>query len=84
MIKKYPKYITSLFYCIVFFAPLSLLSQNTATIYGVVKDSTNNPLGEVSISILGSSQTPIYSDSNGKYTFVIPAEQEVKIGRAHV
>jgi hypothetical protein len=62
-----------------FFISLPAFAQNTATVYGVITDSTNTPVQDVSISIVGSVQTPVYTNNKGEYTYIIPAEKEVTL-----
>lgn len=54
-------------------------SQNTATVYGKITDSENEPIEDVSISVLGSPQAQIYTNSKGEYSYVIPADKEIII-----
>jgi hypothetical protein len=57
----------------------SAFSQSTATIYGRVTDSDNEPIEDVSISILGGTQAATLSNKNGDYSYTIPADVEVTI-----
>jgi len=74
--KKHSKSGAFLFF---FFVSFSLLSQNTATIYGIITDSAGIAVQDVSVSILGSAQAPTYTDNRGTYTYTIPADKEVTI-----
>lgn len=69
----------TLFLSILFLTSYSALAQNTATVYGKVTDTEKEPLEDVGISILGSAQTPVYTDSKGKYSYTIPADQEMTL-----
>lgn len=68
-----------LFLWIFILASSTLLSQNTATVFGKITNVDNLPVEDVSISILGSSQSPIFTDSNGQFSYTIPADKEVII-----
>ncbi len=61
-----------------FFSVISF-AQNTATVFGKIIDEEHEPIQDVSISILGLSSTPTYSNENGKYSYTIPANKEVTI-----
>jgi hypothetical protein len=54
-------------------------SQNTATVYGKITNTDNEPLEDISISILGSPQAGTITNKNGEYSYTIPAEQDVII-----
>ncbi|MES2138993.1 MAG: carboxypeptidase-like regulatory domain-containing protein [Bacteroidota bacterium] len=68
-----------LFLSFIFFASFAALAQDTATIYGKVTNSENEPIPDISISILGLSLPPVYTDQKGEYTYSIPANQELTI-----
>lgn len=51
-------------------------AQNTATVFGKITDTDGNPAENVTISILGSAQTPVYSTDKGKYEYTVPANTE--------
>jgi hypothetical protein len=68
-----PSFLFSFF----FFISFSALAQNTATVYGKITDTDKEPLEDVGISILGSAQSPAYTDKKGKFNYTIPANQEV-------
>ena len=67
------------FFCILLFTSIATQAQDSATVYGKITNTENLPLEDISISILGSSQSPVYSNKNGEYTYTIPANQEVTI-----
>ncbi len=75
-VKKYFKYILLSFFII---APFLSSSQNTATIFGKITDNGNEPIEDVSISMLGSSQAIGFSDSKGEFSYKIPADVEVVV-----
>ncbi|MES2397308.1 MAG: carboxypeptidase-like regulatory domain-containing protein [Bacteroidota bacterium] len=68
-----------LFLGFIFFTSFAILAQDTATIYGKVTNSENEPLPDISVSILGLSLPPVYTDQKGEYTYSIPANQELTI-----
>ncbi|MGQ0827012.1 MAG: TonB-dependent receptor [Bacteroidota bacterium] len=55
------------------------LAQNTATVFGKITNTDNEPVEDVSVSILGSPQAPVYTNKNGEFTYSIPADKEVII-----
>lgn len=57
---------------------LSVSAQQTAIIYGTIKDSTNKPLSAVSIAVLGIPGG-ISSDNDGKYSLVVPANKAITL-----
>jgi hypothetical protein len=63
----------------IFFTSFVLHAQNTATVYGKITNDEKEPLEDISVSILGSSQLPVYTNKKGEYTYAIPANQEVTI-----
>ncbi len=56
-----------------------LFSQNTATVFGKIMDSDNQPIEDVGISILGSNQAPVFTDQKGEFSYSIPAGVNVII-----
>ena len=60
-------------------ASFSAKAQSTATVYGKLTDTDNEPIEGVTISILGSPQAPELSDAGGNYSYSIPADKEVTI-----
>ncbi len=77
MKRKASTYFQTLFFSIIFYSSFSALAQNTATVYGKISDTDKEPLEDVGISILGSAQAPAYTDKKGKFSYTIPANQEV-------
>ena len=61
--------------------PLSfnVSAQNTATVFGRVTDMEGNSVENVTISILGSPQAPVYSNDKGLFEYTIPANTELTI-----
>src|SRR2546421_133914 len=55
-----------------------LHAQQTATIHGSVKDSLGNAIPAATIAASGTS-AGVFTDNNGRYTLIVPAEQKVKI-----
>ncbi|MCX6294984.1 MAG: TonB-dependent receptor plug domain-containing protein [Bacteroidetes bacterium] len=56
-----------------------LFSQNTAIVFGKITDSENQPIEDLGISILGASQSPVFTDSKGEFSYSIPAGVDVII-----
>jgi hypothetical protein len=54
-------------------------SQSTATVYGKITDEENDPIEDVTVSILGSAHSPTYTNSKGEYKFTVPADKEITI-----
>lgn len=52
-------------------------AQNTATVHGRITNVDNEPIEQVAVSIFGSPQAPVYTDTNGDYTFIVPAGVDV-------
>jgi len=77
--KKSATYFKFLFFCLLILISLSVKSQNTATVYGKITDTDNEPIEDVSISILGSPQAPVSTNKKGEYTYTIPAGKDVII-----
>ncbi len=63
------------------FALLPLLSraQKQAVVTGVVKDSLGQPVADVLIGIVGSKQTATYSDSLGRFRYMVQPGKSVDI-----
>jgi len=53
--------------------------QKTATIYGVVKDTSGQPVGAVTIGILNSTEQAITSDSLGRFSYMVPAGKDLQL-----
>ncbi len=62
----------------------SLFSQNTATVFGKVTNIDNQPIEDVSISILGSSQSSTFTNAKGEFEYTIPADEEVIVVFYHL
>lgn len=73
-----------LFLCVLIFASTTLLSQNTATVFGKITDIENQPIEDVSVSILGSSASPIFTNSRGEFSYTIPADEDVTVVFYHL
>jgi len=70
-----------LFWLIVLMGCQTVLAQ-TATVQGTVRDSLNQPLELVTVTVEGTSRGMV-TDSTGRYRLTIPAEQEVTIVVRH-
>ncbi len=66
-----------------FFFQQKAICQQTATVYGIIKDSLGHPLKGVEISVVGADERPVYSDSSGKFSYTVPAGREIVIGFFH-
>jgi hypothetical protein len=75
--KNQYKYFRLLFVLAAFFAFSGAFAQNAATVYGIIKDDNNAPLPDVIVAISGSAQKPVYTDKDGMYSIVIPANADV-------
>ncbi len=64
--------------CLIF-SSFNVSAQSTATVFGKITNTENEPVEDVSVSIQGSPQAPVYTDKNGDYTYTIPADKEVII-----
>ena len=75
-LKQYIKYIL-----VSFFTALSFVSfsQTTATVFGKITDSDNQPVEDVSVSIFGSALAPVFTNSKGEFRYEIPANADVVI-----
>lgn len=71
--------IRSLLLFLFFLAPLISAAQNTATIHGKITDGEGDPVEDVSISILGTSQAPVFTNKNGEFEYSVPADVEITI-----
>lgn len=54
-------------------------SQNTATVFGKISNADNEPIEDISVSIFGSSQAPVYTSKSGEYSYTIPANEDVTV-----
>lgn len=67
---------------ILFIIPLANLLAQTATLHGIVKNSENDPIEHVLISVfIEKGKTPLTTNSNseGQYTISVPANKDLKI-----
>lgn len=62
------------FFAFLFF---NVNAQDTATVSGKLTNSGNEPLEDISVSIFGSPQAPVYTDKNGEFTYSVPANREL-------
>jgi hypothetical protein len=69
-------FIFLLFSC---YCSLSAQIQSSATIFGKISDAANEPVPEVQVSIVGSTQAPVYSDENGNYEYSVPAGKGIEV-----
>ena len=54
------------------------VQAQTATVFGVVRDSLNKPMESVIVSVVGSAGG-IETDNRGQFELTVPAEREVNI-----
>lgn len=54
-------------------------AQSTATVFGKITNADNEPIEDVTVSIFGSPQAPVYSNERGEYAFTVPADKEIVI-----
>ena len=66
------------------FVSAQLISQNTATVFGRITDIDNQPVEDVSISILGSPQSPTFTNAKGEFSYSIPADADITIVFYHL
>ena len=59
-------------------------SQNTATVFGKITDNENEPIEDVSISILGSSQSSVFTNAKGEFNYTIPSNTDVTLVFYHL
>jgi hypothetical protein len=59
-------------------------SQNTATVFGKITDNENEPIEDVSISILGSSQSSAFTNAKGEFSYTIPSNTDVTLVFYHL
>jgi hypothetical protein len=76
-VKEYRRNIFLLFiFCLSSYA----FSQDKAVIYGKVTDSEDNEaIEDISISILGGTQAPVFTNKKGQYSYSIPADSNVTV-----
>ena len=73
----FPTFVSKyLFFILSFFVGNVLYAQSTATIYGKILGEDNDPVEDVSISILGGTQATAYSNAKGEYSYKIPTNVE--------
>lgn len=62
----------------------SSFAQNTATVVGKITDNENEPIEDVSISILGSSQSSTFTNAKGEFSYTIPSNIDVTLVYYHL
>lgn len=73
-------YLKNIFLLLILCLTSSVYSQERAVIYGKITDiEDNEPLEDISISILGAAQAPVYTNKKGEYSYSIPAGIDVTI-----
>jgi hypothetical protein len=75
-----PGYLKNIFFVFLLCLTGTAFSQETAVIYGKIIDiEDNDPIEDISVSILGGSQAPVYTNKKGEYSYTIPAGVDVTI-----
>lgn len=64
---------------ILIFISAQLSAQNTAVVFGKVIDTEGNPIGNVTISLLGVAQAPAYTTDNGTFEYTVPANTDITL-----
>lgn len=64
---------------ILIFISTHLSAQNTAVVFGKVTDTEGNPIGNVTVSLLGVAQAPAYTTDNGTFEYTVPANTDITI-----
>jgi len=78
-LKLYKIQVKTLFFFLSFFASTVFYAQNTATVYGKVVDEDNEPIEDVSVSVLGTSLAPVYTNAQGAFSYKVPAGVPITI-----
>lgn len=60
-----------------FFFSFGISAQDTATVSGKLTNSEGGPIEDISVSIFGSPQAPVYTGKSGEYTYTVPAGQDI-------
>jgi hypothetical protein len=73
-------YLQTFFLLFILLSAGTVFSQERAIIYGKITDSEDNePIEDISISILGGAQAPVYTNKKGEYVYSIPADSNLTI-----
>ncbi|MBN8703470.1 MAG: TonB-dependent receptor [Bacteroidetes bacterium] len=76
--KKYGNLYSIILVCALVFMPTCFLRAQ-ATVVGKVTDANKMPIEDVLVSLLGLSQQPVYTNSNGEYKITVPSEKDVTL-----
>lgn len=71
--------LTQLFICFLFTQSVNFCEAQNATIYGKVTDKNNKGIEDVSISLLGFSNKPSYTNKQGQFEYEVPSNQNITI-----
>jgi hypothetical protein len=72
-------YLPSFFIGVLVLISFIASAQNTAVVFGKITDAEGTPVENVTISILGSSQAPVYSNEKGLFEYSVPSNTEIII-----
>lgn len=64
---------------LLFLTPLTIICQEEATISGILKGNTGQPIEGANIAIVGSTSGTI-SNKKGFFSLDVPAEEDIKLG----
>lgn len=54
-------------------------AQQSATVFGKITNADGEPLEDISVSVFGSTLTPVYTNKNGNYSYIIPANTDITL-----
>jgi hypothetical protein len=72
-------YFQFFFIGVLVFISFALSAQSTAAVYGKITDTEGAPVENVTISILGSPQAPVYSNAQGIFEYTVPSNTDITI-----
>ena len=61
------------------FLSFQVSAQTTAIVFGKITDAEGAPVENVTISVLGSPQQPVYTTEQGVFEYTIPANTEITL-----
>jgi len=54
-------------------------AQQNAVVYGKVTDKNGKPLEDITVSLFGRSNTPVFTNKEGEFEYTVPAEEDIII-----